>query len=290
MINGWVVVDKPLGVTSTRVTGRIKRLFGSKKGGHAGTLDPLATGVLAIALGEATKTMPYVADEDKSYTFDVTWGSSTTTDDLEGEVLEVNDHRPCEAEILEILPEFTGLITQTPPIYSALKVDGKRAYELARKGEIPVIKSRNVVISSLTLDACDDRKATFSVVCQKGTYVRSLGRDMALKLGTYGHISALRRTKAGPFSEKDVISLDFLEELGHKNDLKEYLLPLDCVLDDILGIDLSEEEEGRFRQGQFLKRDNLEEGQTVLCRKGGTPVGLGLSVEGQLRPQRVFNL
>ena len=236
--HGWLVVDKPLGMSSHQVVGKVRRILNSKKIGHAGTLDPLASGVLPLAIGEATKTMQFAMNTTKTYRFTICFGNSTTTDDAEGEVLDNSEHRPSRQDILDILHDFTGEIEQIPPAYSAIKVDGKRAYALARKGETPEMTARNVYIHDLTLlDIPDVNHATLEVTCGKGTYVRSLARDIAQKLGSCGHVSYLRRTQVGNFLEKDTILLENLEKIVHSappsDGLSEVLLPVDAVLDDI---------------------------------------------------------
>ena len=235
-MNGWVIVDKPVGMTSTRVVSLVKRLFNTKKAGHGGTLDPFATGVLPIALGEATKTMPYILESSKAYRFRVKWGEGRSTEDLEGEVTEISAHRPTPADIGHILSQFCGEIEQVPPRYSAIHIDGKRAYDLARAGEDFEVPSRRVTIESLTFLEADAETALFDVTCSKGTYIRSLARDMARALGTCGHLIELRRTKAGPFCDKDAILLDSLIEMGHKAVGEGCVLPLQAALDDILAV------------------------------------------------------
>ncbi|MFB0993074.1 MAG: tRNA pseudouridine(55) synthase TruB, partial [Rhodospirillales bacterium] len=215
-IHGWIVIDKPLGMGSTGVVGKVRYLLNAQKAGHGGTLDPLASGILPIALGEATKTVAYAMDGCKTYEFTARWGQSTATDDMEGEVVSRSGVRPAEADIRAILSEFEGEIDQIPPIYSAIKVDGKRAYDLARADISMKLKSRKVQIDKCELISCDDvDHATFRVQCGKGTYIRSLARDIAVRLGTCAHVSRLRRTRVGPFTEKHAISLDSLEALGH---------------------------------------------------------------------------
>src|SRR6185369_7359392 len=219
-IDGWVVLDKPLGMGSTKAVGRVRWLFSAEKAGHGGTLDPLATGVLPIALGEATKTVPFVMDGRKEYRFTLCFGEARTTEDAEGEVTETSDARPADEAIRAVLGRFIGEVEQVPPAFSAIKVDGQRSYDLARKGERVDLKPRRVTIERLELAGRPDRDhADFVVGCGKGTYIRSLGRDMALALGTVGHLSALRRTVAGPFREEGSISLSKLEALGHNSPL-----------------------------------------------------------------------
>ncbi|MEM8839495.1 MAG: tRNA pseudouridine(55) synthase TruB, partial [Pseudomonadota bacterium] len=209
-INGWVILDKPHEMTSTQAVGKVKWLFNANKAGHAGTLDPLATGLLAIALGEATKTVPFIMDGSKTYDFTLLFGEETDSCDAEGTVVETSDRRPSREEIETILPEFTGLVTQVPPAFSAIKVNGERAYDLAREGEAVELEAREVEIDALDLVSFDGEEARFSCLCGKGTYIRSLARDIAKALGTCGRVSALRRLAVGPFSENDMISLDIL--------------------------------------------------------------------------------
>ena len=216
-ISGWVNVDKQLGMTSTQVIGKIRRFLNAQKVGHAGTLDPLATGVLPIALGEATKTIPFAQDADKTYQFIVTWGEQRTTDDAEGEIINQSDSRPSPDDIENILTEFTGEIEQTPPQFSAIKIDGQRAYDLARKGEEVKMKTRIVTINTLEIQSHQTDTTTFITNCSKGTYIRSLARDMGQKIGCYGYISELRRTHVGVFSTDNAISLDKLEPLDYKS-------------------------------------------------------------------------
>lgn len=293
MVHGWVVVDKPLGMSSAAVVAKIKRLFKAKKAGHGGTLDPLATGVLPIALGEATKTLSYVLNGPKAYRFEVTWGESRSTDDREGEITARSDKRPTEAEILEILPRFRGKIQQTPPAYSALKVNGKRAYALAREGQEVILEPRQVEIESLTLLAMTNEQplytATFEVACSKGTYVRSLGRDMASALGTYGYISSLRRVMAGPFEEKKSILLDSLLQIGHNTELTTYVLPLQDALVDILALEIQAVEASKLRQGQPVSTSHPDE-DVVLVLSEGKPQALAKVGAGKIISLRVFNM
>ena len=204
-ISGWVILDKPVGMGSTPCVGKLRWLYKAAKAGHAGTLDPLASGMLPIALGEATRTVPYVMDGEKTYRFTVSWGSATNTDDLEGEVTETSDKRPNEQAVLDILDNYTGEIQQIPPKFSAVKINGERAYKLARDGEEVEIAARTVSIHELNLVEHTGDTSTFEVLCGKGTYVRSLARDMGRELGCFGHISVLRRTTVGPFSEEDMV-------------------------------------------------------------------------------------
>ena len=310
-LHGWINFDKPEGMTSTAAVGKIRRLFNAQKAGHAGTLDPLAQGILPIALGEATKTVPFMMDAAKTYHFTVCWGVATTTDDREGDVLETSSHRPTDADIEDVIGAFIGNISQVPPAFSAIKLDGRRAYDMARAGEKPEISARNVQVDRLTLvDRPDNDIAQFAVDCGKGTYVRSLARDIALKLGTFGHVHYLRRTRVGPFDEKSTIGLDILDDLGHiaaevdaldafNAQLKPHLLPLQTVLDDIPALPINEKEARDIRMGRAVNitahvvDDKLSEspGATkVLALFENHPVALGKLEEGRFQPVRVFNL
>lgn len=290
LIHGWIIVDKPEGMTSAHVVAKIKRLFKVKKVGHGGTLDPFATGVLPIALGEATKALSYILESTKAYRFEVKWGEARTTDDREGEVTHTSPKRPSPQEIEAALPLFTGSITQTPPIYSALKVNGKRAYALAREGEEVILPSRQIEINSLKLISTSPETATFEVVCSKGTYVRSLARDMALHLGTYGHVVLLRRLQAGPFYEQSAILLASLLEIGHKAELASYVLPIQDALADILALEIKDTDAAKFRQGQTLVSPHPTGEGTALVTCKGLPLGFATIDEGRLKPLRVFNL
>jgi len=299
-IHGWLVIDKPLEMSSNYVVGKVRWLTKAQKVGHGGTLDPLATGILPLAFGEATKTVSYVMDGSKTYRFTVCWGESRNTDDAEGTVVETSDKRPTAEEIKAILPEFMGAIEQIPPIFSALKIDGQRAYKLAREDVDIKMTARTVQIDRLELVECiDSNHATFEVDCGKGTYVRSLGRDFGAKLGCFGYISALRRTKVGPFDEKCAISLDSLEQIVHSDALLNSLLAIETVLDDIPALALVEEEAHKIRQGNALDvvvmADRLDftdmtSDQVICLMFEGKIVALSRMVEGQVRPFRVFNL
>jgi tRNA pseudouridine55 synthase len=257
-IDGWLAIDKPLGIGSTQVVSMVRRLTNAAKVGHGGTLDPLASGILPIALGEATKTVAYVMDGAKTYRFQVRWGEATTTDDKEGEVSETSPVRPTAAAIEAALPAFTGAIEQVPPAYSAIKVDGERAYDLARAGEEVELKARIVQIRALRLLGMPDADhADFEVECGKGTYVRSLGRDIARALGTVGHISVLRRVACGPFNEANAIPLDKFAEVGQGPALRSHLLPVETALDDIPALALTEAEARRLHSGQALSVNRL---------------------------------
>ena len=254
-VNGWVILDKPLHTPSTKAVNIIRRAFNAAKAGHSGTLDPLASGILPIALGEATKTIPYVMDATKDYAFEVTWGAETTTDDREGEETLTSDHRPTMDEITSIIPQFTGRISQVPPIYSAIKKDGKRSYDLARNNQEVELDPREVDIHSLVCLANDTDKASFNVTTGKGAYIRSLGRDMARALGTRGHISSLRRLRVGPFSLDASISLDFFEKIDNSANAFEALHPVTTALDDIPALAITEEDATRLRRGQKIEVD-----------------------------------
>ncbi len=292
-IDGWVVLDKPTGLGSTQAVGRVRRLFGAQKAGHGGTLDPLASGVLPIALGEATKTVPFVMDGRKEYRFTLRFGEARSTEDAEGEVTATSAVRPTNEAIHSALDRFMGEIEQTPPAYSALKVAGKRAYDLARAGETLALAPRKVRIDRLALlGRPDDDHADFVVGCGKGTYIRSLGRDLALAMGTVGHLSALRRTVAGPFREETAISLSKLEALGHIPPLLGALAPVSTALDDIPALALTDAQAARLRQGQpvLLTRDAPPPGALVRAEADNRLVALVCSDGASLRPVRVFNL
>ncbi len=299
-VHGWVVIDKPVGMTSTQVVGRVRRIFDAQKLGHGGTLDPLATGLLPIALGEATKTVPYVMDSGKSYRFTLRWGQATATDDREGEVIEEDPRRPNEPEIRAALPAFVGEIEQVPPDYSAVKVAGRRAYDLARARETLNLRPRVVRVARFDLLAVDDADhASFAVDCGKGTYVRALARDLGRALGSLAHLVSLRRTAVGGFAETDAFSLESLESLGHSAAALEHLLPVEAGLDDIPALALTELEASRLRCGQavsMLARASLErvghlsQGATVCAMSAGKPVALARFEAGDLRPLRVLNL
>lgn len=289
-MDGWVVVDKPYGMSSAHAVAKIKRLFKAKKAGHGGTLDPLATGVLPIALGEATKTLSYILDGKKSYRFEVTWGEARSTDDSEGIVIHTSDKRPLEEDILNALPLFTGFIEQIPPAYSALKVEGKRAYALAREGVEVTLPSRKVELLSFNLIKANSDSALFEVMCSKGTYVRSLARDLALHLGTYGYVSSLRRLMAGPFHEADAILLDSLLEIGHKTELMRYVLPLQDALADILALEIQGNDAEKLRQGQVIPTSHVSDEEVVLVLSEENPQALAKVRDGKIVPVRVFNL
>lgn len=290
-IDGWLVIDKPLNITSADVVWRVKRALSPQKIGHAGTLDPLATGILPLGLGEATKTMSYIVDQTKDYEFSVAWGQATSTDDCEGEIVAHSEHRPTIEEIEDILPEFIGAILQTPPVYSAIKIDGERAYARARAGEDVKMKPRTITIEQLKLINHDEKAGvtSFFVRCGKGTYVRSLGRDLAEKLGTKGHIVALRRTRVGPFSLKGAISLDLLDDMGHIAPACGAILPVMTALDDISALAITEQEADLIKMGQFLDHSTSKDGPLILTLDD-VPVAIAEVAGGQIKPKRVFNL
>jgi tRNA pseudouridine55 synthase len=278
-IDGWINLNKPVGITSTQALAIVKRAISPMKAGHAGTLDPLASGVLPLALGEATKTVPYVQDAMKIYEFSVTWGEQRTTDDAEGDVISSSDIRPTREQIDAILPGFIGDINQTPPQFSAIKVDGERAYDLARDGEVVELKSRPVYIEELTILSHEDGVTAFECLCGKGTYVRSLARDMGLKLGCFGYISALKRTAVGAFTLEGAIPLDFFQNPDDKPSLEEVVLPLQTALDDIPALALKEEEAARLKQGQtlsFVSKPDLERLQKAGIEINQSPIVLAL--------------
>lgn len=298
MPHGWIILDKPYGLGSTQAVGAVKRNlrlagYGKVKVGHGGTLDPLATGVLPIAIGEATKLAGRLLDATKAYEFTLTFGAETTTLDAEGAVSEESDVRPTCAELEAVLPRFTGLIEQVPPAYSALKVDGRRAYDRARAGEDVQMNTRSVTIHALERIGAGTGwtgdSVTLLTTVSKGTYIRSLGRDIARALGTVGHVTMLRRVKAGPFNLNQAISLDKLNELGKGAPLEEMILPLEAGLDDIPALDLSPDAAGAVRQGRKLTGLPHPDG-TYWGREGATPVALMEVHDGEARVLRGFNL
>ena len=296
--HGWLVVDKPLGRSSCRVVEMIRRFTGNKAG-HAGTLDPLATGVLPVALGEATKTIAYAMNGRKHYRFRIRWGVARTTDDREGMITGECASRPTRAEIEETLPHFTGTILQSPPPYSAIKVGGRRAYMLARTATTPPLKPRQVEVVALRLIAVPDRDhADCEAVVGKGTYVRSLARDLGTALGTFGHVAELRRLSVGPFSEIQANSLDSIFEHRHSLKASGYLLPIETALDDIPALTLTAGEAARMRHGQRVTPDDssvrtrlerLDEGTIVSAWHNQAVVALARIENGGLRPARIIN-
>jgi tRNA pseudouridine55 synthase len=294
-MHGWLIVDKPVGPGSTEVVSAVKRAlraggYGKIKVGHGGTLDPLASGVLPVALGEATKLAGRMLDSDKAYEFTIRFGAQTDTLDLEGAVIATSDVLPTLAEIEVVLPRFTGPIGQVPPAYSALKVDGKRAYDLARAGEEVVLATRDVTIHSLVLQAADaPDEATFACTVSKGTYIRSLARDIALALGTVGHVVMLRRTKAGPFGLESAISLDNLADLGQARQLEQALLPLTAGLDDIPALSVTPDQTRALREGRRLVGTAATPGLHLAIDRS-VPVALVECDGVEVRVVRGFNL
>lgn len=289
-VNGWIVLDKPVGMTSTHAVSAVRRLFNAKKAGHAGTLDPLASGILPLAFGEATKTVPYVVDGEKAYTFTVKWGVETDTDDSEGRPVGTSDRRPSPAEIHAVLPRFIGAVEQVPPRFSAIKVDGERAYDLARDGEQVELQARTVDIHALRMVARDDETATFEAECGKGTYVRAIARDMGRALGCLGHVVALRRTRVGPFTLDDAVPFAELEAAGAQ--ASEYLLPVEGGLVELPCVVLNRDSATRLRRGQSVilrGRDAPAEG-AVYGACGGVVIAVGHVEKGEFVPVRVFNL
>jgi tRNA pseudouridine55 synthase len=296
-VHGWVIVDKAVGETSTGAVGAVKRIFRAKKVGHAGTLDPLATGVLPIALGEATKTVPFVMDGRKIYRFTVRWGIETDTDDAEGKPVANSDLRPQETAIRALLPEFTGVIEQMPPRFSALKIDGERAYDLARAGEEVELASREIEVHSLQLAAMPEAEhSVFEVECGKGTYVRALARDMGRRLGCYGHVTNLRRTLVGLFDEQRAIGIDQLKKIAEEQGetgLAATLLPVEEGLMSLPALNVSSHDAQRLTQGQpvlLRGRDApILEGLVSVSVQGAL-IALAEVEQGSLRPKRIFNL
>jgi tRNA pseudouridine55 synthase len=302
VLNGWIIIDKPVGPTSTQVVGAVKRVlreggYAKVKVGHGGTLDPLASGVLPIALGEATKLSGRMLDADKAYAFTIGFGVETDTLDLEGEVVATSDNSPDWGEIEDVLVDFIGEIEQVPPAFSALKVDGKRAYDLARAGNAPVLAARKVTIRDIRYlaEGVDEgmRWVTLETRVSKGTYIRSLARDIARAAGTVGHVTMLRRTKAGPFGLDSAISLDKLEESAKARSLEQHLLPLTAGLDDIPALPVTPDQAGALRQGRTLIGIAAQPG-LYLAISGDTPIALVELREDGLRPElrvvRGFNL
>jgi len=301
-VHGWIVIDKPAGMSSAHVVARVKRVIGAAKAGHGGTLDPLATGVLPVALGEATKTVSYVMDGAKRYRFTVRWGEARDTDDSEGAVTGTSEVRPERDAIAAALGDFVGLVEQAPPAYSAVKIGGRRAYALARAGEDVIVESRLVRIDSFALVAVPDADhAVFDVGCGKGTYMRSLARDLARRLGTVGHIASLRRVAAGPFDEAGAISLESLESLVHSAPPSAYLRAVETALDDIPALALNAAQADHLRHGRpvrvqgpegrlFVDTGRLDEGDVLCAMADGRPVALARLEDGEIRAVRVLNV
>ncbi|NNK17162.1 MAG: tRNA pseudouridine(55) synthase TruB [Sulfitobacter sp.] len=291
-ISGWLVVDKPAGPTSTAVVNKVRWAFDAKKAGHAGTLDPDATGVLAVALGEATKTVPYITDALKAYEFTVRLGVATNTDDAEGEVLETSDLRPDDEEIKAALAQFIGDIEQVPPQFSAVKIDGERAYKRARDGEEMELAARPLYVESLLLiDRPDADHVTLEMVCGKGGYVRSIARDLGRALGCFGHVRELRRIWSGPFDAADGLTLDQIDALARTPELDEHLLPLEQGLADLPEVKATSEGATRLRNGNpgMVIAHDIEYGDECWASFDGQAVAVGRFKAGELHPSRVFN-
>jgi tRNA pseudouridine55 synthase len=304
-VHGWVNLDKPVGVSSAKAVAIVRRVFNAAKAGHGGTLDPLASGVLPIALGEATKTVAFAMDSHKSYEFTLAWGVETSTDDAEGNVTQTSEKRPSEAEVLAVLPQFTGHIEQVPPAYSAIKVDGQRAYKLARKADrcedVPAVKlaPRPIFIETCRLLSHNESEARFYVACGKGAYIRSMARDIGRAVGSAAHVTSLRRVSVGRFHADQAISLDFLENLEHSAPAFEHLHPVVSALDDIPALPISGDEASLLRHGQTLgalsqsaqmRFADLAGGQTGIAMHGDLPVALVAIKAGAVCPVRVLNL
>jgi len=300
-VHGWVILDKPVGLGSTQAVGRIRRLFDAEKAGHAGTLDPLASGVLPVALGEATKTIPFIVAHDKRYRFTVRFGVATTTDDMEGEPIAEAAARPEDSAIAAALPGFVGRILQTPPAYSAIKLGGKRAYALARAGETPELAARRVDVMDLRLvDRPDPDHAVLEVDCGPGTYVRSIARDLGRALGVPAHVSALRRLSVGRFTVERAWTFDALNKslempagFGHSPAPLEALAPVETALDDIPALAVTEAEAARMKHGQTLRIAGDSSGPDsgkVCVTAAGKPVAIAEISSGEVRALRVFNL
>ncbi|TDI61568.1 MAG: tRNA pseudouridine(55) synthase TruB [Alphaproteobacteria bacterium] len=290
-VDGWIIIDKDSGMTSADVVRRVKRILHPQKIGHAGTLDPLATGILPLALGEATKTVSYITDAIKEYEFTIRWGEERTTDDSEGDVVKTSNLRPGEKDIIKELPGFIGEIEQIPPQFSALKVDGQRAYKLARAGERVELKPRLVKIDTFEpiLGQNDKDHASFHVICGKGTYIRALARDLGRKLQCFGHITAICRTVVGPYSQSRAFSLAKLDDLSHSARVLEALIPVMTALDDIPALAVTKDEARRIKNGQVIRLPTKKSG-TVCLTLDKTLVALATVEDGETRPLRIFNL
>ncbi|MEZ5690770.1 MAG: tRNA pseudouridine(55) synthase TruB [Rickettsiales bacterium] len=295
-LNGWISIDKPVGISSAKAVAEVKKILNPKKIGHAGTLDPLACGVLPLALGEATKTINYMMDADKIYEFTVNWGEEKTTDDAEGEVVKSSDIRPKKSDITELLPRFTGNIRQTPPDYSAIKINGKRACDLLRNGQDIELKERIVNIYHIDIQEHNNKSTRFICECGKGTYIRSIARDIGRIIGCYGYVSYLCRISVGKFDKNNAISLEKLGDMVHKGSV-DFLRPVESALDDILAWDVNSTQAEFLRNGQsisvpsFMGREVSADGNTILfARNDGVPVAICKYEAGVMKPVRVFNL
>ncbi len=290
-ISGWLVVDKPAGMTSTSVVNKVRWAFNAKKAGHAGTLDPDATGVLAVALGEATKTVPYITDALKAYTFTVRLGQATNTDDAEGEIIAQSDKRPTDDEIKAALGQFVGDIMQVPPKFSAVKIDGQRAYKLARDGEDIELAARPLWVEELVMtDREDEDHVTLEMTCGKGGYVRSIARDLGEALGCHGHVRELRRIWSGPFDAADGLSIEQIDEMAKQPELDSYLRPLEQGLEDLPEVKATAEGTVRLRNGNpgMVLASDVEYGEECWASFDGEAVAVGVFKAGELHPSRVF--
>ena len=292
-VHGWLVVDKPAGISSNAVVNKVRWAFDAKKAGHAGTLDPEATGVLAVALGEATKTVPYVTDALKAYRFTVRLGQSTNTDDAEGEVIAESDLRPSDDEIVAALAPFTGDIMQVPPKFSAVKIDGQRAYKLARDGEDVEIEARPLFVEALALvDRPDPDHAVLEMTCGTGGYVRAIARDLGEALGCHGHVRELRRIWSGPFVAEEGVSMERIEELAKSEEIDALLIPLSEGLTSLTELKCTAEGATRLRHGNpgMVIASDVDYGDEAWASYDGAPVAVGIYKAGELHPSRVFNL
>jgi tRNA pseudouridine55 synthase len=292
-ISGWLVIDKPAGLTSTAVVNKVRWAIQAKKAGHAGTLDPEATGVLAVALGEATKTVPYITDALKAYRFTVRLGQATNTDDTEGEVISTSDQRPTDAQIKQALGSFVGDIMQVPPKFSAVKIDGQRAYKLARDGENVEIAARPLWVEELVMtDRDDDDHVTLEMICGKGGYVRSIARDLGQSLGCFGHVRDLRRIWSGPFDAADGLTLEQIDHMAHSPDLDAHVRPISDGLVDLPEVRATAEGAARMRNGNpgMVLTSDVEYGDECWASLDGAPIAVGRYKSGELHPARVFNL
>ena len=290
-ISGWVIVDKPSGPTSTAVVNKVRWAFDAKKAGHAGTLDPMATGVLAVALGEATKTVPYVTDAMKAYRFTVRFGQATNTDDAEGEVIRTSETRPVNEEVIEALERFVGEIMQVPPQFSAVKVDGERAYARARGGDSVALEARPLYVENLRLlERPDPDHAVLEMVCGKGGYVRAIARDLGEALGCYGHVKELRRLWSGPFDADDGVSLEEIERLAKSPEIDALLHPLEDGLAELPELHCTAEGAARLRNGNpgIVITSEAEYGEEAWASHDGHAVAVGIYKAGELHPSRVF--
>ncbi len=291
-ISGWVIIDKPAGPTSSAVVNKVRWAFDAQKAGHAGTLDPAATGLLAVALGEATKTVPYITDSLKAYEFVMRFGAATNTDDAEGEIIAQSPNRPTDEQIIDSLQKFIGDIEQVPPKYSAVKVDGQRAYALARGGEDVTLEPRPLFMDSLVmLDRPDDDTAVLEMVCGKGGYVRSIARDLGETLGCLGHVLSLRRTWSGPFNLDESVTLEQIEAFAKSDEIDQYLQPLEVGLQNVIATTTTAQGAAKIKNGNpAVCFGDAEYGDDVWISHDGIPLGIGKFKGGEFHPSRVFNL